>query len=406
MIILQNTLVTSTLTVLALSVANTFGRDLAGIASQGSPGRRWNASEGRCKQPIKTEYKDMMANKFATALYRWLRITIAWMIAVIFCANVGMLEARTTMVASDDFNRVNGPIGTNWARPITSEAFFIVTNNTVGVDTMNEHCEACWASNGFSDAQYAQALLTSIGPFTGVILQADTNHDEFYMGYVFGPTDYRIYHRVAENYWEETVGSTETWQTNDVLKLEVSDPPEPLITMYRNGKPVLLWLITDHRDVKTGGSPGICIYSPAGDHLTVDNWEGGNLVPDANAPTVPTNLVATTVSPSQINLNWTPSTDDVGVVGYLVERSQGAGSTNFFLLYTPTGTNYSDANTWTRYTFYTTNSASLSSGGTYNYRLRATDAAGNFSGYSEVVTATTPSDLRHKRIVVNAGTAR
>ena len=326
------------------------------------------------------------------------------MIAVIFCANVGMLEAQIIMVASDDFNRANGPIGINWARLVASEAFFNVTNNTVGVDAENELCEACWVSNSFSNTQYAQVLLPSPGPFTGVILQADTNHDEFYMGCVFGPNDYRIYHRVAKMYWEETVGSAETWQANDVLKLAVSDSPEPVVTMYRNGKPVLLWLISDHRDVKTGGTPGICIYSPAGDHLRVDNWEGGNLEPDANAPTVPTHLTATAVGPSRINLSWTPSTDDVGVVGYLVERSQGAGSTNFIQLDTSTGTNYSDANLWTRYTFYATNSAVLSPDGTYNYRLRATDAAGNFSGYSEVVTATTPHDLSHKRLDV--GTAR
>ena len=91
-------------------------------------------------------------------------------------------------------------------------------------------------------------------------------------------------------------------------------------------------------------------------------------------------------------------------MGYLVERSRGAGSTNFIQVDTSTGTNYSDANLWTRYTFYGTNSAILSPDGTYNYRLRAADAAGNFSGYSEVVTATTPHDLSHKRL--DAGTAR
>ena len=152
---------------------------------------------------------------------------MAWMIAVIFCGDAGILEAQTTRVASDDFNRANGPIGTNWARLGASEAFFNVTNHTVGADAENELCEACWASNGFSNAQYAQVLVTSPGPFTGVILQADTNHDEFYLGCVFGPNDYRIYHRVAKMYWEETVGSAETWQANDVLKLAVSDSPVP-----------------------------------------------------------------------------------------------------------------------------------------------------------------------------------
>src|SRR6266446_1519389 len=41
---------------------------------------------------------------------------------------------------------------------------------------------------------------------------------------------------------------------------------------------------------------------------------------DTTAPSVPTGLTATAVSPSQINLSWTASTDNVGVVGYRVFR--------------------------------------------------------------------------------------
>ena len=93
---------------------------------------------------------------------------------------------------------------------------------------------------------------------------------QFYMGFVFGPNDYRIYHWINNAYYEETVGTTETWQTNDVLRLEISGSVEPLVTMYRNGNPVLLWLITDAGDVKTSGSPGICIYSRS--RRSPDSW--------------------------------------------------------------------------------------------------------------------------------------
>ena len=51
------------------------------------------------------------------------------------------------------------------------------------------------------------------------------------------------------------------------------------------------------------------------------------LAPDTTAPSAPTNLAATAVSPSQVNLSWTASTDNVGVTGYRVERCQGAGCT-------------------------------------------------------------------------------
>jgi subtilisin-like proprotein convertase family protein len=99
------------------------------------------------------------------------------------------------------------------------------------------------------------------------------------------------------------------------------------------------------------------------------------LDPDTNAPTVPANLAASAAGPAEINLSWNSATDDVGVAGYLVERSEGAGSTNFTLIATPTGTNYSDTE--------------LTGATTYNYVVMATDAAGNLSGGTGV-TATTP----------------
>jgi PKD repeat protein len=97
--------------------------------------------------------------------------------------------------------------------------------------------------------------------------------------------------------------------------------------------------------------------------------------PDTTAPTVPGGLTATAVSSSQINVSWTASTDAVGVTGYRVERCQGAGCTSFVQVATPTGTSYSDPG--------------LLTATTYGYRVRAGDAAGNLSGYSNEATATT-----------------
>ena len=96
---------------------------------------------------------------------------------------------------------------------------------------------------------------------------------------------------------------------------------------------------------------------------------------DTQPPSSPANLVATAASSSQINLSWSASTDNVGVTGYLVERSQGSGSTSFTQVATPAGTSFSDTG--------------LAASTTYNYRVRATDAAGNLSGYSTTATAIT-----------------
>ena len=99
--------------------------------------------------------------------------------------------------------------------------------------------------------------------------------------------------------------------------------------------------------------------------------------PDTTPPTAPTNLSATAVASSQINLSWTASTDNVGVTGYRVERCQGSGCSGFAQIATPAGTTFSD----------TTAQASTS----YSYRVRAVDAAANPSDYSNTASATTPA---------------
>src|SRR6185295_10336676 len=96
---------------------------------------------------------------------------------------------------------------------------------------------------------------------------------------------------------------------------------------------------------------------------------------DTTAPTAPTGLTPTVVSESQVNLSWTASTDNVGVTGYQVERCQGAGCSTFTQIGTPTVTTFNDTG--------------LTAGASYSYRVRATDAAANVSGYSTVVSAAT-----------------
>ncbi len=98
--------------------------------------------------------------------------------------------------------------------------------------------------------------------------------------------------------------------------------------------------------------------------------------PDTTAPTVPTGVTATAASPTQVGVSWTASTDSVGVTGYRVERCQGVGCTTFAEVTTASGTSFDDAG--------------RSPGTLYRYRVRATDAAGNLSGYSAIANATTP----------------
>jgi fibronectin type 3 domain-containing protein len=97
--------------------------------------------------------------------------------------------------------------------------------------------------------------------------------------------------------------------------------------------------------------------------------------PDGTPPTTPTSLAASTADSSQINLSWVASTDNVAVTGYSVERCQGVGCVGFAPVAAPTGTSYSNTG--------------LAANTSYSYRVRATDAVGNWSSYSSVATAVT-----------------
>ena len=107
---------------------------------------------------------------------------------------------------------------------------------------------------------------------------------------------------------------------------------------------------------------------------------------DTTPPTAPANLTATAAGSSQINLSWSASTDNVGVTGYQIERCQGAGCSSFSQITTTTTTTY--------------NNTSLLAGTSYSYRVRATDAANNLSGYSNTASATTLDTLTLTSIAV------
>jgi chitodextrinase len=98
---------------------------------------------------------------------------------------------------------------------------------------------------------------------------------------------------------------------------------------------------------------------------------------DTTRPTAPSGLAGTAAGPTLVNLTWTASTDNVGVTGYRIERCQGSSCTNYAQIGTSTSASYADA----------TATASTA----FRYRVRANDAAGNLSTYSNVVTVTTPA---------------
>jgi YD repeat-containing protein len=185
-------------------------------------------------------------------------------------------------------------------------------------------------------------------------------------------------------------------------------------------------VIVDHGDNKSTNYD----LDPAGNRKNVQTSDG-------TPPTVPASVNATAASASQINLTWTASSDNVAVTKYRVERCQGAGCSTFSHIASPTTVTYSDTGlpditsftyraisasqinlTWaassdnvavTGYVIQRCTGVSCSNFAqvgtsvntsfpntmladitTYRYRVRARDAIPNFSGWSNIDSATTP----------------
>lgn len=112
-------------------------------------------------------------------------------------------------------------------------------------------------------------------------------------------------------------------------------------------------------------SGNVSDYSASKNATTLDSVLGQDTLP----PTQPANVSAVAVSPGQINLSWSASTDNIGVTSYKIYRDKN-------YLANVTSANYSDF--------------SVLPSQTYSYVVEAFDGAGNQSIDSVPATATTP----------------
>jgi len=146
-------------------------------------------------------------------------------------------------------------------------------------------------------------------------------------------------------------------------------------TVLRNGTAVITLPGTTTSYTDTGLAPGTgYTYQVTASDAAGNVSQPSNTLPvttqaDTTPPTPPGTPAATSVTASQVGLSWTPSTDNVGVVGYRVLRG---GS----VIASVSGTSYTD----------TTVAPSTS----YTYQVVSYDAAGNTAA-GGTLQVTTPA---------------
>lgn len=127
---------------------------------------------------------------------------------------------------------------------------------------------------------------------------------------------------------------------------------------------------SDKVTIQSGGATGKQITVSVGANVSKIYAKETPIV-DTTPPTVPTNVNAVAQSASSVLVNWTASTDNVGVTGYEIYRNGAKVGTAASTSFTDTG---------------------LTADTAYEYTVKAFDAAGNLSVASAIVIATTLSE--------------
>ena len=175
---------------------------------------------------------------------------------------------------ADDFNRVDGSLGSAWTAQSTNT--LLLTSAVVRGPSDDFVCAGrSLASTTFSNDQSSQVTIARLdrsdsigvtvrssgsltaGTFSGYLLTAD--------GSTFSTLD-----KIVSGVGSQILNlSTVAWSAGDVLKLAVAGRT---LTAYKNG--VVIGTITDP-DVASG-QPGACIFesSTDGNGTSLDSWVG------------------------------------------------------------------------------------------------------------------------------------
>ena len=193
------------------------------------------------------------------------------------CAGCGPFLLSGTQV-SDNFNRANGPLGSNWTVEGPGSVA-IVSNNAVVTATSGTYTTAAYTGASFSDDQFASVKIIVAGfvaDGVGVRLSSSTNNGygcDFEHG---GGATIEI-DKIVSGLPTALVSQTSPIPNpGDILRLEVSGTS---LACYLNG--TLILTTTD--STYASGSPGFLGANASAIMYTLNQFRGGNLNQSTNS---------------------------------------------------------------------------------------------------------------------------
>jgi len=182
------------------------------------------------------------------------------------------------LLVSDNFNRANGGLGSNWTTwnpsggdlPLT-----IASNQCTCAHDANQHGGTRTAES-YANDQYSQVEIVSVAlnAWVGVVVRDNgTVGQNHYLAIAFnngGTPEIDLYKRVAGTFsFLQGSGGSFNIAGGDVFRLSVIGTT---LTVSLNG----VARITKTDSTFANGKPGIGLYA-ANTFAVVDNWQGGEL---------------------------------------------------------------------------------------------------------------------------------
>src|SRR6201994_4882158 len=178
-------------------------------------------------------------------------------------------QAADAATVSDNFDRANGALGSNWTTTPGTAAPQI-SGNTLHAGTASSLNSAYWSASTFGNDQFAQGTLPgssggNYGPGLAVRLSGAKGH---FLWYGNSANTVSLWRMDSASSWTQLKSSSALTVTpaTDVWKIQVVGST---ISGYQNGT-----LVVQTTDTSiTAGSPGVWLYYA---NNQIDNWSGGD----------------------------------------------------------------------------------------------------------------------------------
>jgi hypothetical protein len=195
-------------------------------------------------------------------------------------------EDAAQTVATDNFTRANGGLGSNWSTP-TGGTGLQIASNLCEPSATSTHCGQYYSGATFNADQYSEITisnLTDANGFAYPIVRVQPGAVSWYEAPIQGPSDgstagsTMIYKMVngTETALGPLGGVTFTPSVGDVFRLQVTTGSDgfPLLQVFQNG--FLIATAQDYGNTFTSGSPGISQYGTVVTKSQLSAWAGGN----------------------------------------------------------------------------------------------------------------------------------